>query len=344
VPRIAIIGLGMIGGSIGLALRRAAVPDLEVAGYDSEWGVGGKARKAGAIDRDCRSAGAAAGEGAKLVVIATPIMSIPQVLRELGGSLAEGAVVTDTASTKRQVLRWAEELLPDTVSFVGGHPMAGSERTGIEAADAALFDGCGWAVTPSMKADESALQTVLSLIGLAGATPVFIDSEEHDSYVAAVSHLPLVLSAALFSLASGSPAWSDLAALAGTAFRDLTRLASSSPDLAHGICRTNRENLLHWIDRFADELGRYRRMIADTEDDKALLETFARVQLDRDTFLRTPPRRPQPAAATDEVNMGEQLRALLIGDYAARRLKDLQGALERRPADHDALRRKLEDG
>src|SRR3989304_1396933 len=210
MPRLAIIGLGLIGGSLGLALKRAQLEGLEIVGCDNEWGVAGRARKLGAIDHEARSAPSVV-EGAQVVVIATPILQVRTVLEEIAPELEQGAVVTDTASTKREVLRWASELLPETVSFVGGHPIAGKEHAGIDAADASLFQDRPWAITPSVDATEGAVQTVESLIAVVGAQPVLVDAEEHDSYLAAVSHLPLVIAAALFSLARERQAGAGLA-------------------------------------------------------------------------------------------------------------------------------------
>ena len=136
MPRLAIIGLGLIGGSVGLAVKRAKLSELEVVGYDIERGVGGRARKLAAIDTEARSLAGAA-EGAAIVMIATPILQARAVLEEIAPALGEGAVVTDTASTKREILRWAEELLHGHGSFIGGHPVAGKEQQGEAGADAA---------------------------------------------------------------------------------------------------------------------------------------------------------------------------------------------------------------
>jgi prephenate dehydrogenase len=269
-------------------------------------------------------------------VVATPILQMREVFELIAPALGEGAVVTDTASTKREVLRWAEELLPESVSFVGGHPIAGKERAGLVAADAALFQGRPWAVVPSVRATEQAVRTVENLIAALGAQPVLIDAEEHDSYLAAVSHLPLMASIALFSLASGSQAWADLALLAGPGFRDVTRLASSSPDLSHDICLTNRENLLHWLDRYSDELRRLRDLIArEGEGQEELLRTFAKAQTARDAFLRAPPERAQPAQEADRLTAGERMLSFMVGEYVVRRTKEITEALERGSGDDE---------
>ena len=329
MPRIAIIGLGLIGGSLGLALKRADLKELEIVGQDAEWGVNGRARKLGAIDKDARHP-AAAVEGAALVVIATPILQMRQVLEQIAPELAEGAVVTDTGSTKRDVIRWADELLPDGVSFVGGHPIAGKEQTGLDGADEALFQGQPWALSASVRATEQAVKSIEHLTTVVGAHPVLVDAEEHDSYLAAVSHLPLMTSIALFSLASGSQAWPDLAALAGPGFRSATRLASGSPDMSHDIALTNRENLLHWIDRFDEELRRLRDLVADEDKQDELISLLAKVRAERDAFIESPPERPGASQTFEMASAGERMLSLMIGEHLAKRTREINEALERR--------------
>jgi prephenate dehydrogenase len=339
VGRIAIIGLGLIGGSLGLALKGARLQDLEVVGYDKEWGVGPKAQRLGAIDRATRDAPSAARDAA-LVIIATPILAIRQVMEEIAPVLREGCVLTDTGSTKAEVLRWAGELLPAHVDFVGGHPMTGKEQSGIQAADSRLFAGAAYCVVPHVNASERAIKTVLTLVDIVGARPVFIDAEEHDSYAAAVSHLPLVLSTALFSLTRGSQGWPDMADLAAGGFRDLTRLASGDPSMSHDICITNRESILHWIDRMIGELSLYRELIRDKDED--LFKAFARVQLDRDTFVATPPERrpPPPQGEEDMLSSGERMASFLVGEKWVRRARDMSRALEGRSEDRERRERR----
>ncbi|MBI2322593.1 MAG: prephenate dehydrogenase/arogenate dehydrogenase family protein, partial [Chloroflexi bacterium] len=138
MARITIVGLGLIGGSLGLALRRGQV-EHELVGYDADAQAARAAQRRGAVDRAVGDLGAAI-DGARLVVLATPVLAVRELLAALGPLLAPGCVVTDTASTKTAVLRWAAELLPD-VAFVGGHPMAGKETSGVAAAEETLFDG-----------------------------------------------------------------------------------------------------------------------------------------------------------------------------------------------------------
>ena len=329
MERISIIGLGLIGGSLGLALKRSGLGEVEVVGHDREWGVGGRAERAGAIDRSARDLTAAVRD-APLIILATPILAMREVLEAVAPVLREGCVVTDTGSTKAQVLGWAAEILPPHAHFVGGHPMAGKERSGLDAADGDLFRGAPYCIVPTVTADERAINTVLGLIAIVGAYPVFVDAAEHDSYVAAVSHLPIVLSAALFSLVRGSQAWPDMSALAATGFRDATRLASGDPGLSHDICLTNKEAVLHWLDRFSDELRRIRELVAG--NDEELFKTFARIQMDREAFLSQPreARSMPPVPGAEGLSSGERMAALLVGEHWAKRLREIGRTLDER--------------
>ena len=329
MERITIIGLGLIGGSIALGLKRAPLKDIEIAGIARTPDTSSKARKAGAIDVDARTMEEAV-RGARLVVIASPILSIGPVMDEIAPHLEPSAIVTDAASTKGVVARWAREKLPPNVYFVGGHPMAGKEQTGFAAADAELFKDKPWVIAPSVNAPEGAVNAVVALAQSLGARPIFMDADEHDSYVAAVSHLPLTLSSALFSMAFGSQAWPELAALASSGFRDTTRLASGSPDMAHDIVQTNRQNLLHWIDRYQQELHRYREVI-ERADSREIAELFARAQLERDNvILNGPPRREQdgeksvPMLSVSDFLLGSKLADMM------RKQEDIIRASEKR--------------
>ena len=147
MERITIIGTGLIGTSIGLALKKNGVKNLEIMGHDREPINTSAASKRGAVDKTSFNLPASV-EGAKLVIIATPVLAIRDVLEIIGSELEPGTLVTDTGSTKMQVLEWAKELLPPEVHFVGGHPMAGKEQPGPEAADANLFEGAVYAICP----------------------------------------------------------------------------------------------------------------------------------------------------------------------------------------------------
>lgn len=337
MERVTIIGLGLIGGSLGLALKAAKLSDVEIVGYDQDTVASVEARRFRAVDKSEPILERAVKDAA-MVIIATPITAVREVLEQIAGHLRDNCVVTDTASTKRMVMEWAEELLPSTVNFVGGHPMAGKETSGVVNAEAGLFVDKAYAIVPAADTSEGAVQAVTSVVKFIGARPLFIDAAEHDRYVAAVSHLPLVLSTALFTLVRESPAWPELASLASSGFRDVTRLASTDPDLAHDICLTNRESLLHWLDRIREELGRYRELLQEGQE-KPLFESFAKAQLDRDTFVTAGPPRREPQV--EPISSGEELAALLVGHRLVKRVRDIGKLLEERQ--QESRQKKYED-
>src|SRR6266568_7673715 len=272
--RVAIIGLGLIGGSIGLALCKGRAAE-QVAGYDLGKGVSDRARKVGAIDQPYSSL-ADAVRGAELVILATPVGAMRSLLQSIAATITPGVVVTDVASTKAQVITWAEEFLPASVSFVGGHPMVGKELSSVEAADAALFQNRIYCLTPTARTFPAAINKVSTLVEILGARVRFLEPAEHDGQVAGVSHLPFVASVALMNNVAGSPGWGDAAILAASGFRDMTRLAAGSPEMYRDICLTNGEALTHWLDEYIATLSQLRNRIA--AHDASLNETFARVQ------------------------------------------------------------------
>jgi prephenate dehydrogenase len=325
---VGIIGLGLIGGSLGLALKRARLQNLEVIGYDRDRDVETRALRAGAVDRLARSAEDLAAEAA-LVIIATPILSVEKTLKAIAPHLQKGAVVTDTASTKGTVVRWARDILPEGVHFVGGHPMAGKESSGPEAAEAGLFEGRPYVIIPSVSASEGAVNAVVGLAEAVGARPTFLDPDEHDAYAAAVSHVPLVASIALFTLVRSSSAWPELAGMAGPGFRDLTRLASGQPEMAHDIFLTNRQNVSHWIDRYIAELRRLQELI-EGDDPEKLFRSLAETQIERDTFIDHPPEREQPGLPADLPTPTQSFVNLLAGSMWAERARELTESMEQR--------------
>ena len=272
--RVAIIGLGLIGGSIGLALHKANAVQ-QVTGYDLGKGVSNHARKIGAIDQPYSTIDDAV-RGAELIILATPVGAMRFLLQSLATAATPGAVVTDVASTKAQVISWAEEFLPSSISFVGGHPMTGKELSGIAVADAALFQGHIYCLTPTARTQPTAINKVSTLIEALGARVRFLEPGEHDGQVAGVSHLPFVSAIALMNTVAHSPAWSDAALLASGGFRDVTRLAAGNPEMYRDICLTNSDAITRWLGEYISTLSTLRDRIA--AHDKTLDEDFARAQ------------------------------------------------------------------
>ncbi len=272
--RIAIIGLGLIGGSIGLSLKRDNWRDAEIIGYARRRETGSLALKLGAVDKvelDLRKAV----KDADIVIIAAPVLAIKDIFKQIAPVLSDGSIVTDTASTKVQVMQWAEELLPSKTSFVGGHPMAGKEISGIRAAKDDLFHNCIYCLAPLPQTKPAAVRIVKDMVNKLGAIPMIIEAEEHDRLVAGVSHLPLLLSVALVSATTKNPSWRQMSRLAASGYRDLTRLASGNPEVSAHICLSNQAAIVSWIDAFIDELQRLRSLIADGTDEIEEVLTLA---------------------------------------------------------------------
>lgn len=260
--QLAILGFGMIAGSVARALREREPGGWSVTAW-SPSGTGPRAALAdGVIDQAAADAGAAI-DGADLIVLAAPPQACLALLGDLAGmSLAPGAVVTDVASTKRRIVARAVELgLP----FVGGHPMAGTETSGYASADAALFLGRPWIVCGT-GADE---EPVRRLVAAVGGTEVRMDPNEHDATVAAVSHLPLVVSAALVeAVAMGrSPSSGNPRRLAAGGWAGMTRLARGDVDMGAGILATNADNVAARLRRLRDVLDEWIVALETAEPD-----------------------------------------------------------------------------
>jgi prephenate dehydrogenase len=314
--KITIIGMGMIGTSLGMALRsadekEAPLGQIQVTGYDKSNRATSDARGRLAIDREVRSLGEALRE-AQLVVVAVPVQAVREVFTAIAPVLPSGCVVTDVASVKSQVMDWARELLPTTVEFVGGHPMAGKERSGASAAEPDLFKSAVYCLTPSPRARQGAIDLVDAMVRQVGAKPYFIDPDEHDAYVAGVSHLPFLLSTALVELTTASPGWKEMAPLAATGFRDVSRLASGDPEMHRDICITNRAALSRWLDDAARLLLELREQVEAGDGDK-LLALFERAREARERWLAGRPNL-RPGEAEFENIVGSPLdRPTLFG-------------------------------
>ncbi len=264
MAKIAVIGTGLIGTSLGLALKRAQIKNLELVGTDYVHTARNGAQKRGAFDR-VESRLRDAVRDANIVVMATPIMAMRELFQAIGSDLPAGCVVTDVGSSKRVVLDWAAQELPKHVDFVGGHPMAGKETSGPAAADADLFRGKAYCIVPGTGAQQRAVSEVTTMAEAVGARPFYISVDEHDSFVAAVSHLPFLLSVALMGCTSKSANWDDIAQLASTGYKDITRLASGDPVMHRDICVSNPEPIVAWIDAFIRELYDVRKMLDNGE-------------------------------------------------------------------------------
>ena len=283
--RIGIIGTGLIGGSLGLVWRKR-LPDAEIVGFD-EPRVIDLALQRGAVDR-----GAATLKDAVLhtdvVVLATPIRAILTQLERVAPHVKPDAIVTDVGSVKRPIVDQASDVLPSGSTFIGGHPMAGSERRGIEHADAMLFENATYVICPpdSLPQDRFADEypEFISLLQATGARLIVLDPDRHDRIAATVSHLPQLLAVGLTNFVSrsndGDEAFLQLAA---GGFRDMTRIASSPFDVWRDIVIANHGPILDVLAGFASELQSIRHRIA-AEDLEELSDTFEKARTTRETI------------------------------------------------------------
>lgn len=266
---VAIVGTGLIGGSFGLALRKAGFQGA-IVGVSSERSIA-EAVARGAIDRGAVLEEACA--EADLVFLAQPISGILETLRKLDPLVRPGALVTDAGSTKKQIVEEAARSLK-RCEFLGGHPMAGKEARGAAAADPDLFRGRPWILTS--RTEHPVAQVLRQWIGLFGAREVFLDPAEHDALVAWSSHLPQLASTALASVLSERAA--EAAQVAGPGLLDMTRLAMSSYELWRDILGTNAEAVRIALDAYIEKLQTLR---ADYEAEFARGGEFARRLRDR---------------------------------------------------------------
>lgn len=263
--RISIIGVGLIGGSWGLALRNSGFQGVRV-GYDKPE-VLNRTRAAGAVDEIAVDVTSAV-RGADLVILATPVGAIIDLLAQLKPSVKPGALVTDVGSTKRLICRRAEELFGREPLFLGGHPLAGKECSGFENADAALLKKARYVLTPLAPGDleDGRVKAFSSLVGSVGARPYVTDPQTHDRAMAFLSHVPQLLSTSLASLIAEQSSEGLLPAeLAASGFRDVTRLADSPYGLWRDICLTNIENIQSALESLIEKLEDMKLHLTDRE-------------------------------------------------------------------------------
>lgn len=318
MEQITIIGLGFIGTSLGHALHAKGGRGLRVVGYDSDSGAQSRAKKSDAVDHTEWGLPAAV-DGADLVVLAVPGMPLRQLFEDIAPHLKPGAVVTDTTTVKRRTTEWAEELLPRNVGFVGGNPLV--QGSGVENARPDLFRDTRWVIAASPRAPQSAVAAVVKLAERVGARPFFTTAEEHDSYIAAGAHLPIVVAHALMLAGARSPSWREIQRFASDDFREQSRLARLKPEETLGAIAPNSDMIVHWIDQLITELAELRVMIADesrNDPDGALHRTFndawdARLRWESGVTPGEIDRAPLPTT-------GEMMLGMFLGDRAARHL------------------------
>lgn len=317
--QITILGLGRVGTALGLALGTLDPQILDVGrpvitGWDADKRAMSDARGRLAADRIEANLQAAVRD-ADVVILAVPYTSTRDLLEGIAPHLKNGAIVTDTADSKADILRWAGELLPATVDFVGGHPLIRFEGAMAEGSDREAFRDAIYCLVPSSRTRRAGLDGMESLVTAIGAKPYYIDAVEHDSYVAAAGHLPLALAVALMEMLAQSGGWREIQPIAGEALLRMTDLASLDPPLAADMLHGNAAALDGWLQRMIVTLSDLRTRLSDPAELEALLD---RGQEERAEWLRSEPS-VRPGEDAFHGNVQDVERPNLSGLFFGRR-------------------------
>ncbi len=316
--RVAILGTGLIGTSLGMALKRLS-PVPYIVGFD----ISGDSRRAAsgrkAVDKATSHLPEAVRD-ADLVIVATPVRTSELIFREIAPLIRAGTVVTDTGSTKRQIMDWATAILPQGISFVGGHPMTGRATAGVYDAAADLFENAVYCITPLTSADTKAVEKVVKLVEAIGAIPYFIEPDEHDGLVAGVSHLPYVLSASLMRTVATDRGWREARTVAAGGFATATHLTDGDPRMYADICLTNRDQLIRQIDRVTEELASLRQAIE--RSDETIYDRFLQAQRLHLEWLSGRGAEEAPSFSTDDLKPQSLFLPGKLGDVLRRGGKD----------------------
>ena len=265
--RVGIVGTGLIGASLGMAIRAHGLG--EVVGYDHDPGQLRTAERLGAVDVAAATPEDAVTDAA-IVVLAVPVHAIAATAKQVAPALTEGAILTDVASEKGPVVEVLQEAAPPRAHVIGGHPMAGSHEQGAAHASAELFVGATYLLTPTTHTSATAYQKLHRLVAAIGARPLAVEPGRHDQLVAVVSHLPQLTASTLMNVASerARSEHAGLLLLAAGGFRDTTRVAASQPQLWTDICTENAEAIVAVLDEFSGRLDELRAAVAAGDRDR----------------------------------------------------------------------------
>lgn len=257
--KVVVIGMGLIGGSIALSLKKAGI---KVTGLDLDEKVLELVQKKGIEAYHLESHGMAEKTAlpaiftdAKAIFLSIPVSHISDVIKLIAKYVPQGTVITDTGSVKKMVVQEAEALLVDKAAFVGGHPMAGSENSGFEWAREDMFSGVPYIITPTANTNAEALWTTIKLVERIRAKPVLMSPEEHDKIIAALSHLPQVISTTLVNTVAEVYPNNRILNLSGGGWRDTTRIAGSNAVMWKDILISNKDEILPLISAFKEQLS-----------------------------------------------------------------------------------------
>jgi prephenate dehydrogenase len=286
IKKLAVIGVGLIGGSLALALKKAHAVD-QVSGYSRNATTRQEAKDLGIIDIAADSIQQAV-TGADMIFVAVPMGAMQQVLTEIAEYAPVDAVITDGGSAKMEVVKAAEQGLTDSINrFVPGHPIAGTERSGPSAAFAELYQDHRVVLTPIEQTDKQALEKVRAMWQVAGADVFDMNVEHHDTVLAATSHIPHVLAFNLVGMLSERDDCDEVLRYAAGGFRDFSRIASSDPVMWRDICLTNKQAVLNLLKQYQQDLAKI-EMAIENQDGDYLIDVFSRAKKARDTRFNDP--------------------------------------------------------
>ena len=282
INKLCVIGVGSIGGSVACALRAAGcVNTITGVGRDTKNLERAKSLKV--IDDYSTDINIAV-DGADVVLVATPLGSMQTVFEQLASCLPKNCIITDVGSTKQHVMDVVEKAFGELpMNFVPGHPIAGTEKSGVEAASAELFQHRRVILTPQPETNKEAVETVRQMWLACGAELVEMQPKHHDEVLAETSHLPHMLAYALVDTLARMDDNKEIFEFAAGGFRDFTRIASSDPQMWHDICIANREQLTKVLHAFNEDLQRLTKAVEEA-DSEFLKETFTRAKKARDQF------------------------------------------------------------
>ncbi len=288
---IGIIGLGLLGGSLAKAFKKENAPNSYIIATDTCPDTLKKARKEGIIDQ--RASGIDASFASCAVIfVCTPVAYIPEVVKKLIPHVSKDCIITDVGSTKYDIIQEVQHILKDRLSpayFIGGHPMAGSEASGYESSKAHLFQNAYYIITPSGDTPDFIVFILKKLVERIGAIPMIISPSYHDFATASISHVPHVIASGLVHLIKASDGDKNLLhTLAAGGFKDITRIASSNPDLWHDICISNKGQILKMLKRYITILEDASRAI-EHDDSDWIYNYFNDAKSYRDTFTTHSP-------------------------------------------------------
>jgi prephenate dehydrogenase len=283
INRLAVIGVGLIGGSLARILREKGEVG-EIVGIGRGEANLRRGVELGVIDR--YSLDVVEGiAGADVVFVSTPVCSIAGIVARIAPHIAPGCIVTDGGSVKGGIVAACEPLMPPGTHFVGGHPIAGTEHSGVDASFATLYHGRRCIVTPTDATDAAAVDKVVRMWEIAGSEVVVMDVGKHDRVLAAISHLPHMVAYSLVNAVGDDDRFEEnILKYSAGGFRDFTRIASSDPAMWRDIALTNRESIMEMMDAFARRFADLRELVA-ARDAAGLEEFFARSKSSRDSIL-----------------------------------------------------------